>query len=135
VIHDEGNQDAALGKDAENATFEDALPDSFLPAMLEMAREKNIKLIFFRVKRRPRSEQLLAAEQPTWPAYQASLRKYLEQNGAKLIDETRDADVPLDFYTSDDHIQPAKIKTYTKLFWQKMAPDFAPDSATGKGER
>ena len=46
----------------------------------------------------------------------------MEKAGGQLIDETRDADVALNFYGADDHMAPAMMKPYTELFWKKVEP-------------
>ncbi len=112
--------------DDEEQDFGDAVERSFLPHILEIARHRQIQLVFFRVKRKPRSADQLASESPSTPVYFQALRAYLEKAGAQLIDETRDADVTLDFYGSDDHLAPAMMKPYTELFWRKVGPQLPP---------
>lgn len=116
---EEGGQ---RGLDPEEHDFATAVERSFLPHILAVAREKNIQLVFFRVKRKPRAGDVPAPESATSPAYIQALRAYVEMAGAQLIDETRDADVTRDFYGADDHVAPAMMKPYTKLFWRKIAP-------------
>ena len=90
--------------------------------MLKIAQAKGIRLVFFRVKKRPGADGALAKESPTAPAYQAALRVWLERAGAMLIDETRDADVTVDYYGSGDHVKTAMMKPYTEMFWRKVGP-------------
>lgn len=119
---DEAQEEGKIGLDEPDHEFADAVERSFLPPMLRLARDKGIRLVFFRVKKRPAATGALADESGTAPAYQAALRAYLEKAGAILIDESRDADVTLDFYGSGDHVKLAMEKTYTEMFWRKVGP-------------
>ena len=116
---EEGGQ---RGLDAEDHDFATAVGRSLLPHLLEIARARQIQLVFFRVKRKPRDADQLAPESPTTPAYFQALRAYVEKAGAQLIDETRDADVTLSFYGTNDHVAPAMMKPYTEMFWRKVGP-------------
>ena len=49
-----------------------------------------------------------------------ALRSYLEKEGARLYDETRDMDVTLEFYGSGDHVAPGMMAGYTEMFWKKV---------------
>jgi hypothetical protein len=124
---EEGGQ---KGLDPDDHEFAAAVDRSFLPTMIEIARQKNIGMIFFRVKRKPLSADVPAKESPTSPAYMEALRASLEKAGAKLVDETLDADVTLKFYGADDHVAPAMKKEYTELFWRKTAPLVAAGAGT-----
>ena len=110
------------GMDPEDHDFSAAAPRSFLPRIIDLAREKNIRLVFFRVKRKPTSTGQPPHESPTLPAYVRELRAYVEAGGALLVDETRDAEVTRDFYGADDHVALGMIQPYTELFWRKVGP-------------
>ena len=114
------------GLDADDHEFGSSVEHSFLPHMLQIAQAKGIRLVFFRVKKRPGENGELVSESPTAPAYQAALRAYLEKAGATLVDETRDAEVTLDFYGSGDHVKTAMEKRYTEMFWRKVGPLLPP---------
>ena len=111
------------GLDIEDHDFASAVPLSFLPRIIAVAREKNVRLVFFRVKRKPAA----VADQPpnesrTLPAYVRELRAYVEAAGAQFVDETRDAEPARNFFGADDHVAPAMMKPYTELFWRKVGP-------------
>lgn len=110
------------GLDPDDHEFAAAVEESFLPAILGIARQKNIQLVLFRVKRQPRTADGAVKQSSTYPAYQEALRAYVEKAGAKFVDETIDPDVTLSFYGSDDHVAPAMMKPYTELFWRKVGP-------------
>jgi hypothetical protein len=120
---EEGGQ---RGLNPDEHEFGASVDASFLPAIIEIAREKGIQLIFFRVKRKPVSATELAKEGLTYAAYLEALRAYLEKAGAKFVDETRDPEVTLKYYGADDHVAPSQMKAYTELFWRKMSPHVAP---------
>lgn len=130
----EEEDEGPKGLDAEDHEFANEVTGSFLPAIIEIARQKNMQLIFFRVKRQPLLPEARAKESPTNPAYQQALRAYVEKAGATLVDETRDPEVTLQYYGSDDHVAPAQMKAYTELFWRKMRPHIAPEK-TANPER
>jgi len=119
---DEQKDGGASSLDPDDHEFSAALDASFLPAMIELAREKGIRLVFYQVKRRPNPDGSAGEESPTGPAYLRALRAYLEKAGAPLFDETREPDVTVDFYGSGDHVAPAMMPRYTELFWQKVGP-------------
>lgn len=120
------------GLDPTEHAFAAAVGRSFLPHLLELARARQIHLVFFRVKRKPGAAEQPPAESPTSPAYIRELRAYLEKAGAQFIDETRDADVTQDFYGADDHVAPAMMKSYTELFWRKVGPQLPPAPAPAR---
>ena len=119
--------------DADDHEFAHAVGQSFLPAMLELAKARGMQMIFFQVKRRPKADGRPAEESATAPAYRQALREYLEAHGARLFDETREPDVTRDFYGSGDHVSRKKSAAYTALFWRKIEPLIAaPARAAGE---
>ncbi len=95
------------------------LPGSFLPALLDLARQKNIQLVFFRVKRKPRDDGTPYSDSRSLQAYMAALRHHLQAAGATFIDETTDPEIGRDFYGGDDHLREDRMADYTRLFWAK----------------
>ena len=124
----EGQQ--KLDDDAHD--FATAVGRSFLPSTLAVTRERGIRLLFFRVKRKPLADGSPAKESPTLPAYVSELRAYLESAGAILVDESRDAGVTPDFYGADDHVAPRMQRRYTEHFWPRIRPVIEAAEA-GKG--
>jgi hypothetical protein len=117
---DEQKEGGASSLDPDNHEFAAMVGASFLPHLLEIAREKGIQLVFYEVKRRPNPDGSSGEESSTAEAYGQALRAYLEKAGARLFDETRESDVTIDFYGSGDHVAPAMMPRYTELFWQKV---------------
>ena len=95
------------------------LPDSLLPALLDLAWQKKIRLVFFRVKRKPRDDGTPLFESDYLQTYMAALEDYLRAAGATFIDETTDPEIGRDFYGGDDHLRGDRREEYTRLFWQK----------------
>ena len=110
----------------KDENFSTAITRSFLPAILEIARKKDIHLICFRVKGKPRATGEPGRASVEFLAYERELRDYLERAGAQYVDESQDADVTLRFYGSDDHVAAGRQKEYTEMFWRKMSPRIPP---------
>ena len=119
---DEQKEGGATSLDPDEHDFAAQVGQSFLPHLLEIARERDIQLVFFEVKRRPNPDGTPGEQSSTNAAYDDALRAYLEKAGARLFDETGEADVTVDFYGSGDHVAPKKMPEYTELFWRKIAP-------------
>ena len=118
----EREEGGRLSLDTLETDFATSVGRTFLPHLLAIARARQIHLVFYRVKRKPRSDGQLANESPVMPGYIRKLRTYVEKAGAQFIDETRNPDVTLDFYGADDHVAPAMMPPYTELFWRKVGP-------------
>jgi len=119
-VIDARNGDQALGLSTHE--FQANVDQSFLPPILEIAREKNTRLIFFRVQRRAQSFPSRLADRPDERIYQSELRAYLSGHGASLVDETSDPDVTSAYYGSNDHVRVEMKSSYTEMFWKKMRP-------------
>jgi hypothetical protein len=128
----EGEEESldADGKCPVGRKFTDVVKHSFLPPILEIARQKGIRMLFFRVKRRPPADGEFSPESPEVQQYQRELNAYLENAGAVLVDESRDPGITLSFYNDGDHVAEAMMGRYTELFWRKIGPilDPAPPS-------
>ena len=126
---DEQREGGATSLDPDDHEFAAAVGASFLPHLLEIAHDKGIQLVFYEVKRRPRPDGSPGEESRTSEEYGRALRAYVEKAGARLFDETNEADVTLDFYGSGDHVAPAMMPRYTELFWQKVGKLVAAEPA------
>jgi hypothetical protein len=122
VTVDEQRGGGVLSLDADDHDFAREVGHSFLPHILEIARAKKIRLVFYAVKRRPDPDATLGKNSTTGDDYIRALRAWLEEKGAVHFDETREADVTLDLYGSGDHIASPQMARYTELFWGKIAP-------------
>jgi hypothetical protein len=119
-VVDEQQEGGAASLDPNDHDFAASVDASFLPPLLEIAREKGIQLVFYKVKRRPNPDGTLGEESQTSEEYDQALRAYVEKAGARFFDETQEPDITVDLYGSGDHVAPAMMPRYTELFWQKI---------------
>ncbi|QQL46008.1 hypothetical protein [Sulfuriroseicoccus oceanibius] len=99
--------------------FADALEGSFLPAMVEMAREANVQLVFFRVMRRPEKNGM-PEQSESLDQYLSDLRAYAGQQGVLLIDENDTMPFSVSDYADGDHVSDESRPAYTRWFWQTL---------------
>ncbi len=129
TVVDEQKDGGSTSLDPNDHDFDAMVGASFLPHLLQIAREKGIQLVFYEVKRRPNANGRPGEESPTAPEYMQALRTYLEKEGARFFDETHEPDVTLDFYGSGDHVADAMMARYTELFWKKVGKLVSPEPA------
>ena len=115
-------RDGEESLDLEAHEFGANVAQSFLPAILEVARQSHIRLLFYRVKRHPSDHEPPAADKPDLQKYAHELREYLAARGAALVDETTDPEVGLRYYAGDDHVREEMMAPYTQFFWSKVRP-------------
>ena len=134
VLHDRVNDlfrvealrdqaDEARTLDDELTPFADVVDGSFLPDLIEVARQRNIELWLVRVKKRRVAEG--RPEKPGVPEYIVDLRRYLKEHGVHYIDLTPNRWESIDLYGSGDHISPRHERDYTRLFVQHYPELFA----------
>jgi len=98
--------------------FATSYQKSFLPHIIDLAKENNVELVFIRVKRRPTGEA--SHEFKTHlNMYMANLRSYIEANAMQLIDFNDTPGLTLDKYGEGDHIGKEYLVWYTELFYNK----------------
>lgn len=83
------------------------------------ARERGIRLIFYRVKRRP-NEGNEVVQDGELRAYTAAFRAWAESQGHLLIDETEDPRLTLSMYHDGDHLGKAAMAEYTRIFFERV---------------
>ena len=98
---------------------------SVLPLMLRDAARADLRLCFVRVQRRPVGGQP-PRQSGALREYIGDLRAYLEAHGAILHDETGDPSLTLDMYSDGDHIARHARERYTRHFYERLRPLFAP---------
>jgi hypothetical protein len=101
--------------------FQKSLPVSFLPAMVEIARENAVRLVLVRVKRRREVEGL-----PT-PAgldgYICDLKQWCAKEQVPLIDFSEDTRLTLEHYADGDHLNRGEGRTlFTQLLVEQLEP-------------
>ena len=83
------------------------------------AKDRGIKLVFYRVKRRP-NEQNVVVQDDELRAYTESFRRWAESQGHVLLDETEDPRLTLTMYHDGDHLGKAAMVEYTRLFLERV---------------
>ena len=107
-----------------NGSYQDAEEHSFLPAMMQVAREHGLKLLFFRIKRRPDEQGNVSDEPRELRAYAGHLKQWIEERGGMFFDESYDPAIPRSAYQDGDHISKEHLEWYQSSFWKRMAPVF-----------
>ena len=100
--------------------FADALESSFLPSMVKMAADANVRLVIFRVMRRPEADGMPEGSGEALDAYLHDLRAYADANGVLFIDENDSMPFSIDDYADGDHISDDSRAEYTRWFWRTL---------------
>jgi hypothetical protein len=104
--------------------FDSNVEQSFLPHMLDLADQNGFKLWFVQVKRRPRRNGAPRPHVQVLDEYTRSLRAYLEDRNAGLIDLRESPRVTHAMYGRRDHISRAHRDAYTRMFPELAAAMF-----------
>ena len=107
----------SMQSSATSLDFQSAVQDSFLPAIIRLARDHDLPLAFIRVQERP-PEDGVVRDTPEMQRFMADLRAYLEENGVAFYDFTGDPDLPLAMYGQGDHIRDPR--EYTPIFFKRV---------------
>jgi len=101
--------------------FQQELERSFLPYMIDMAKENNIQLVFVRMKRR---RDVKPGGQPkALQKYIKNLEDYLTKNRVLFIDFTDDKRIKIEHYGAGDHLsRSGGRQLFTKILTEKMLP-------------
>ena len=94
--------------------FNTSINKSFLPNIIELAKQNNIQLTFVRVKKRRDIEKNM---QPEFIIeYMKNLKKYLKTRNIELFDFSDDERLTLAHYSDGDHMNDSLgIKTFTEI--------------------
>jgi hypothetical protein len=106
-----------------DADFDRFANKSFLPLMLRDARQAGLPLCFVRVQRRPVGGRP-PAQSRALTQYVASLKRYIEANGALFHDDTGDPELSIDLYEDGDHLSRAGRRRYTEIFYNRLRAIF-----------
>ena len=85
------------------------------------AKQCGIRLVFYRVKRRPDAQHHVAQDAPL-VAYTEAFRQWAEGLGHVLLDETGDPRLTLPMYHDGDHLGKAAMAEYTRMFLERVKP-------------
>ncbi len=97
---------------------------SFLPHILDLARESGFTLLFYRVKRRCDVDGD-RGDDPQLIPYLDDLSHFISEHGGYFVDES-DAPIPSAWYSDGDHIGLAHRPDYTRRFWNKIRSTLEP---------
>jgi hypothetical protein len=104
---------------ATNRVFSIDPQINFLKQSSALAKQKGIRLIFYRVRRRPdannqRPQPRLLRE------YTADFKAWAESEGHALMDENGDERITLELFQDGDHLKPKAYAAYTRLFLERI---------------
>lgn len=100
--------------------FKSCVKKSFLPHTIEVAKKKNIKLVFVRMKRKRDAETV--TQPKMLKKYIDDLDAYLEKNDCGFIDFTYDPRIKTEHFASGDHLTLGQgRKVFTKILAEQMA--------------
>jgi hypothetical protein len=112
-------------------TFEDSVASSFLPLMLDIAREAGVKLVFVRAQERPNQDGSVH-ESPAMHEYSGALGEYLETAGAGYVDFTGNQAVDRAMYYDSFHIRDRYLPDSTEFFYREMTEYFESEGAAAR---
>ena len=101
--------------------FEKSLPVSFLPTMVQLARDNDVKLVFVRVKRRREAKGV--STPAGLDSYIRDMGEWLEQQQVPFIDFSGEARLKLEHYADGDHLnQDGGRVLFTQLLTERLKP-------------
>lgn len=107
--------------DEKNTSFTADPTANYLSRFVSESKSSGIRLIFYRVKRRPGADhQTLQSE--TLKNYVSDLKQWVESQGCIHLDETDDPQITLEMFRDGDHLHDAVRPAYTDLFLNRIRP-------------
>jgi hypothetical protein len=94
---------------ADQFDFDHQVEQSYLPEMVRIANENNIKLVLVRVKVETHGRD------PKLDAYMNSLKNYVHKNGAFLLDYGNDPRLTHDLFFDPIHLNPQGEIVFTQM--------------------
>ncbi len=117
---------ADMGEDDEGAASAEDLSvtsaTSFVPAMAAAADALGSRLIFYRVKRRPKEARGFRPQSPSALDYAQRLHSALDQLKCRYFDETPDLTLKPDQYSDGDHLKETERAGYASYFFTNLRP-------------
>ena len=92
---------------------------NYLTHFDEVAREHGIKLVFYRVRRRP-DDSNTVYQAPALADYTRDFRKWIEARGHAWVDETEDEKITLSMFRDGDHLLKESYNQYTEMFVERI---------------
>lgn len=103
----------------ETINFEESNPQSFLPLIVEMAKQHDVQLILVRVRKR---SALTKPQPPELLDYIASLNAYAAENSVPILDFMEDERIQLKHFVDGDHMNEEGRELLTRLVAEKLLP-------------
>lgn len=118
-------RDAAQEIDEPTASreFGESVEDSFLPAMLDVAEQHDLKLVFIRIQAKP-TESGASRQSDALARYSDELAAYLDARGVGYHDFTGDPDIDPGLYYDGYHIYERYVPVWTDLFLERLGEHF-----------
>lgn len=104
----------------EQMNFDTQVEKSYLPDMIRIANENNIKLVFVRIKVESEFESL-----PEHEKYLNSLSQYLKEQNALLLDYGSDPRITNDLFRDPLHLNEEGTSVFTELLADGLQKLFA----------
>jgi hypothetical protein len=120
IRNDRKKQKSTPTYNEKHLDFQRCLNRSFLPHMIQLARGKNIRLVFIRIQRCPFKEGQPPPQNKKLKNYISNLPKYILENNMGFYDFTGDLKIRLSMYGSGDHIAEKYRPDYTKIFYARL---------------
>lgn len=108
----------AVPPDTQNFSIDPA--NSLLEHFNTFAKERGMRLVFYRVKRRPGADNTVIQD-ATLREYTREFRRWAESQGHALVDETEDPRLVLSMYHDGDHLSRAARSEYTPMFVERIS--------------
>jgi hypothetical protein len=104
----------------EQMDFAGQLDKSYLPDIVELARENNIQLILVRTKHL--DDPTEASESASIKGYIQALKAYAEQNGVIVLDFAHDERLTSNLYVDSHHLSQAGSTVFTQMLADALTP-------------
>ena len=100
--------------------FENQIDKSFLPAMIHLAQENNVTLLFIRTKTLTYPEY--ASEPPALRAYVKALKNYLsQQNNVSFLDFAHDERIEKSYFSDSLHFNAKGETAFTQILADELS--------------
>jgi lysophospholipase L1-like esterase len=104
----------------EQLDFARQLDRSFLPDIVELAKENNIQLILVRTKHL--DDPTEASESAALKAYIKALKAFAKDNDVFVLDFAHDEHLTSDLFIDSHHLSQAGRVVFTKMLAEALAP-------------
>jgi len=120
-LRDGGAQEALAFAAEDEAEFDPDPQKSFLPHMVEAARQANVRLCFLRVRRFPQPDGVVT-QSASLRQYITQLEQWIESHGSYFLDDTGNLERTRDMYFTpgDDHMAPWAKRKSTELYAREL---------------